>query len=57
MKQILFAVALGVALSGCQLTRVEGEIEDVSVKVSTNDSHDAGYKFCPPGQAKKGTCE
>ncbi|ODS11407.1 hypothetical protein [Vibrio scophthalmi] len=47
------------SLAGCQLTRVEGEIDDVEVKVSTKDSdkhHDGDYKFCPPGQAKKGNC-
>jgi len=52
---MLFSIFL---LSGCQLTRVEGKIDDVDVKVRTNDgdhSHSDG-KFCPPGQAKKGNC-
>lgn len=43
-------------LSGCQLTRVEGEVDDVEVKVSTKDDHDHDGHFCPPGQAKKGRC-
>ncbi len=59
-------------LSGCEVTRVEGRIKDVDVKVSTpdkdrhrdEDRHRDGErdndhydsKFCPPGQAKKGNC-
>ncbi len=59
-------------LSGCEITRVEGRVKDVDVKVSSpdNDRHRDGdkdrdrdrddnhydSKFCPPGQAKKGNC-
>ncbi|MBD1557178.1 hypothetical protein HC752_09515 [Vibrio sp. S9_S30] len=54
----LFVIALFTLsfLSGCQLTRVEGEIDDVEVKVGTKDSNESNGKFCPPGQAKKGKC-
>ncbi|MDA0147563.1 hypothetical protein [Vibrio sp. LaRot3] len=47
-------------LSACQLTRVEGEVDDVEIKVSTKDedhhNKDGDWGFCPPGQAKKGHC-
>lgn len=50
-------VVLILALSvGCQLTRVEGEVKDVEVKVGTKDSDRSDGKFCPPGHAKKGWC-
>lgn len=55
IKHYLMLVVLSVVLTGCQLTRVEGKVHDVDVKVSTNDEHSHG-KFCPPGQAKKGNC-
>ncbi|WP_413111672.1 hypothetical protein [Thaumasiovibrio sp. DFM-14] len=44
------------SLNGCQLTRVEGEVDDVKVKVSTKNSDGSYGDFCPPGQAKKGRC-
>lgn len=56
MKSLVIALCSLSLLAGCQLTRVEGEIDDVAVKVSTKDSHDSNGKFCPPGQAKKGRC-
>ncbi|ROV60777.1 MULTISPECIES: hypothetical protein [Vibrio] len=59
MLRLSLVAVLLTALAGCQLTHVEGEIDDVQVKVSTKDSdnkHNGNYKFCPPGQAKKGNC-
>ncbi|MDW6005057.1 lipoprotein [Vibrio mangrovi] len=55
MKQFVIIAVTLIALSGCQLTRVEGEIDDVKVKVKTTETNDKGT-FCPPGQAKKGNC-
>lgn len=57
MKNYLLIAAVSFALFGCQLTRVEGRVDDVDVKVHSGDSHskDRGH-FCPPGQAKKGNC-
>nr|WP_241214381.1 hypothetical protein [Vibrio alfacsensis] len=50
----VFALFLFTILTGCQLTHVEGEIDDVKVKVSTNDNkHSGNGNFCPPGQAKR----
>ncbi len=53
----LFLILL-TSLAGCQLTHVEGEIDDVRVRVSTNEDnrHTEKGSFCPPGQAKKGHC-
>lgn len=59
MIRAFLILLLLTSLTGCQLTRVEGEIDDVEVKVSTKDGdkhHDGDYKFCPPGQEKKGNC-
>ncbi|GAB2660523.1 hypothetical protein [Vibrio panuliri] len=60
MLRLSLVAVLAVSLLGCQLTRVEGEVDDVEVKVSTKDSDgkhsNSDYKFCPPGQAKKGNC-
>ncbi len=58
MRHVSLALVLLATLAGCQLTHVEGEIDDVRVKVRTNDHdrHDGHGKFCPPGQAKKGNC-
>ncbi|MGR5068214.1 MULTISPECIES: hypothetical protein [Vibrio] len=57
MTRAVLALFLLTTLAGCQLTHVEGEIDDVKVKVSTNDSkHSGNGNFCPPGQAKKGNC-
>ncbi|KUI97754.1 MULTISPECIES: hypothetical protein [Vibrio] len=55
MKQLLMIAVTSIVLSGCQLTRVEGKINDTQVKVNTTETNDQG-KFCPPGQAKKGKC-
>lgn len=63
MKNIFIALMTCSLLAGCQLTRVEGEYQDVEVKVNTKgDRYDRYYdnhrtsRFCPPGQAKKGRC-
>ena len=56
MKILIVMVCTCLVLSGCQLTRLEGEVDDVEIKVSTKDSHDSKGHFCPPGQAKKGNC-
>lgn len=56
MKNYLLIATVSLTLFGCQLTRVEGRLDDVDVKVSSKESqHDLG-RFCPPGQAKKGNC-
>lgn len=39
MRQVSLALILLTTLAGCQLTNVEGEIDDVKVKVSTNDDN------------------
>ncbi|MFC3032626.1 hypothetical protein ACFOEE_08850 [Pseudoalteromonas fenneropenaei] len=59
MKTLILAFCSLSLLAGCQLTRVEGEVSDVKVKVATDDnnkSENSDGKFCPPGQAKKGKC-
>lgn len=58
MKQLLLLASVAIFLSGCQLTRVEGKVDDVDVKVSTNGGKEVKPegKFCPPGQAKKNRC-
>ncbi|ACY51647.1 hypothetical protein ND926_03785 [Vibrio diabolicus] len=57
MRQVSLALILLTTLAGCQLTNVEGEVDDVKVRVSTNDdNHRGNGDFCPPGQAKKGNC-
>ncbi|MGY0616071.1 lipoprotein [Vibrio sp. FJH11] len=59
MRHVTLALVLLTTLAGCQLTNVEGEIDDVRVSVGTNDHHDrhrSNGGFCPPGQAKKGNC-
>lgn len=56
MKTLIVMVCTCFVLNGCQLTRVEGEVDDVEIKVSTKDNNDSKGHFCPPGQAKKGNC-
>ncbi|CAM3144062.1 hypothetical protein QTO01_19210 [Vibrio mytili] len=57
MARVLIALMLLTTLAGCQLTNVEGEFDDVKVRVGTNDDGHHGHgDFCPPGQAKKGNC-
>lgn len=56
MNPVIPILCVVFLLSGCQLTRVEGEIDDVEVKVGTKESDHSNGKFCPPGQAKKGRC-
>lgn len=51
MRQVSLALILLTTLAGCQLTNVEGEIDDVKVKVSTNDDNHGPHgngSFCPP---------
>ncbi len=58
MRGVYLSIVLLTTLAGCQLTHVEGEFDDVRVKVSTNDDdkRKGSGSFCPPGQAKKGKC-
>lgn len=56
MKNYLLIAMVSFTLFGCQLTRVEGKVDDVDVKVGSDGRHDGYGKFCPPGQAKKGNC-
>lgn len=57
MNKLIVVLSALFILSGCQLTRVEGELHNVDVKVGTrDDSRNNNSKFCPPGQAKKGNC-
>ena len=56
MKHLLFTLCALILVSGCQLTRVEGEIDNVEIKVSNKDAENSNGTFCPPGQAKKGKC-
>ncbi|MEJ6476060.1 membrane lipoprotein lipid attachment site-containing protein [Pseudoalteromonas piscicida] len=56
MKSIILVLVSVALLSGCQLTRVEGEVDDMEVKVGTKENNDDNGKFCPPGQKKKGKC-
>ncbi|NBI53336.1 hypothetical protein [Photobacterium alginatilyticum] len=53
---ILFTLFLG----GCQLTHVEGEVDGVNIRATTDEnkssSNHGNGSFCPPGQAKKGNC-
>ncbi|KDM89743.1 hypothetical protein [Photobacterium galatheae] len=60
---LLGLLMTSLSLTGCQLTRVEGNVDGVNIKASTNgDYHDDDHHhqssggFCPPGQAKKGRC-
>ncbi|KLV08290.1 MULTISPECIES: hypothetical protein [Photobacterium] len=61
-KMAMFAAMLMVlTTTGCQLTHVEGEVDGVNIRATTNDRdyggpHSHGGGFCPPGQAKKGNC-
>jgi len=58
-KQTLFSVLLfTLFLGGCQLTHVEGKVDGVNIKASTDESNNnhGNGSFCPPGQAKKGNC-
>lgn len=60
---VIFLLTLFVA-TGCRITSIEGETDDVEIKVNSkgdgdydHDGDDQGKgKFCPPGQAKKGRC-
>jgi len=56
MKVIVLMLFTLFMVSACQLTRVEGEVDDVAIKVNTKDDKNTSGKFCPPGQAKKGRC-
>lgn len=56
MGQLLIPFLACFLLGACQLTRVEGEVNDVDIKIKAQDTNSADGKFCPPGQAKKGNC-
>ena len=58
MNKLIVVLGTLFILSGCQLTRVEGELHNVDVKVGTRDDdrRNNNGQFCPPGQAKKGNC-
>lgn len=56
MKSIGLALVITAALSGCQITNVEGEYRDLEVKYNSDKKTQQREKFCPPGQAKKGHC-
>lgn len=56
MKNIVLIAMMSITLFGCQLTRVEGRMHDVDVKVGSKESGGHHGGFCPPGQAKKGNC-
>ncbi|MFC1503761.1 hypothetical protein ACFL53_05450 [Pseudomonadota bacterium] len=61
MKKLTVFIVLTsiLLLSGCQLTHVEGEVDGVNIRATTNDSNhknSSNGSFCPPGQAKKGNC-
>ncbi|MDN4694471.1 hypothetical protein QYZ44_04810 [Vibrio parahaemolyticus] len=56
MRQVSLALILLTTLAGCQLTNVEGEIDDVKVKVSTNDDNHGPHgngSFCPLVKLKR----
>ncbi|OHU84502.1 hypothetical protein BET10_05980 [Pseudoalteromonas amylolytica] len=58
MKITIGLLCVMIFLGGCKLTRVEGEVEDVKVKISNKDSRStSSYKHCPPGLAKQGRCK
>ncbi|MDD1794634.1 hypothetical protein LRP50_15985 [Enterovibrio sp. ZSDZ42] len=65
MKLITLLLVVLFVSTGCRLTSVEGETNDVEIKVKSKDHNDddkdysgdkSDGKFCPPGQAKKGRC-
>ncbi|WBA10308.1 hypothetical protein [Salinivibrio kushneri] len=56
MKSLILMLLTVALVSGCQLTRVEGELDDVKVKVGREDTGPSSDKFCPPGHAKQGKC-
>lgn len=57
MKSLILVLLSAALMSGCQLTRVEGKLDDVEVKVGTKDGEKRKVgEFCPPGQAKQGKC-
>ncbi|OOE92284.1 hypothetical protein BZG76_06955 [Salinivibrio sp. AR647] len=57
LKHVMLMLLTVALVSGCQLTRVEGELDNVEVKVNSKDSETrSSGKFCPPGHAKQGKC-
>ncbi|MEL7290659.1 MAG: hypothetical protein AAGJ78_00410 [Pseudomonadota bacterium] len=56
MKRVGCFLILNLMLTGCQITRVEGEYRDVEVKYRHGKEAGHDGDFCPPGQAKKGRC-
>ncbi|WP_199886144.1 hypothetical protein [Pseudoalteromonas sp. T1lg23B] len=57
MKVTIALLCVLFLLSGCKLTRVEGEVQDVEVKVGSKESSESNNKHCPPGLAKQGRCK
>ncbi|NOU49212.1 hypothetical protein HG263_01420 [Pseudoalteromonas sp. JBTF-M23] len=61
MKTVIVVIGLVFLLSSCKLTRVEGEVQDVEVQVSTKESAESdnpsSAKKCPPGLKKQGRCK
>lgn len=61
MKPLLLTLALcSLFLSGCQLTRVQGQVDDIDVDIKKTQEQSSEpapkSKHCPPGHAKKGWC-
>ncbi len=54
MKHALFIISLclpAIAMTGCKTT-----VKDGPTNISIEDSSHNNSDFCPPGQAKKGSC-
>ncbi|MBB1489217.1 hypothetical protein [Oceanospirillum sediminis] len=61
MKSLLLTLTLSsLLLSGCQLTRVQGQVDDIDVDIKKTQEQgnetQPKTKHCPPGHAKKGWC-
>lgn len=54
--RLLLSMLAVVSLSACSVTQVKGKIGGVEVEAKDANSKSHPGKFCPPGQAKKGTC-
>ncbi|MGO2233446.1 hypothetical protein B6N13_00310 [Marinomonas sp. UCMA 3892] len=55
---LIIAVSL-VSLTGCEINRVGGKFAGIDIEAKSEGAHQDGGKngaFCPPGQAKKGSC-
>lgn len=61
MRPLLLTLTLSsLLLSGCQLTRVQGQVDDIDVDIKKTQEQgnetQSRAKHCPPGHAKKGWC-